>query len=253
MMHSGFVRARSAVVALAVLLALRCGTCPGARRRPQAPVPVNELVELAGRMARRRTAFPQYWKRNTLVVDLQGAAGTGSSCSSRRDGAQVAGAHRVPRDARLDRAARSAGGSAHADARDARGHEGGRSRAGARRLHRQDAADHGASGNRSRRARSIVDGLIAAAGACSRGCARSSSRFERGERAAPDAAGIEPDHAVLLHKPERGPVPEDHARVAAVRGCSCSNHGAPRRAHLVRAALHLEIDASFAQCRRAVA
>jgi hypothetical protein len=31
--------------------------------------------------------YPQYWKRNTLVVDLQGASGTGSVMLAPREGA----------------------------------------------------------------------------------------------------------------------------------------------------------------------
>jgi hypothetical protein len=40
---------------------------------PPAPTPVHEL-DISG----TSTAFPQYWKRNTLLVDLSGATGSGS-------------------------------------------------------------------------------------------------------------------------------------------------------------------------------
>ncbi len=48
---------------------------PWSHRPAPAPQPVHELVitDAAGAAA----PFPQYWNRNTLVVDLQGISGTG--------------------------------------------------------------------------------------------------------------------------------------------------------------------------------
>ena len=48
---------------------------PWSHRPAPPPQPVHELVitDAAGAAA----AFPQYWSRNTLVVDLQGISGTG--------------------------------------------------------------------------------------------------------------------------------------------------------------------------------
>jgi hypothetical protein len=71
-------RARAAVAALA-LLAAACGHLPALhwpwhRPSPAAPAPVHEL-DIGGAAA---DAFPQYWKRNTLLVDLSAASGTGS-------------------------------------------------------------------------------------------------------------------------------------------------------------------------------
>jgi hypothetical protein len=46
------------------------------RHKPTPPPEVHELDETSegGAVA----SFPQYWMRNTLIVDLQGASGTGS-------------------------------------------------------------------------------------------------------------------------------------------------------------------------------
>jgi len=64
-------------LALAVM-ALAVAGCshlhwPWHRAPPPAPVPVHE-VDIQGSAA----SFPQYWKRNTLVIDLSGAAGSGA-------------------------------------------------------------------------------------------------------------------------------------------------------------------------------
>jgi hypothetical protein len=71
-------RARAAVAALALLVAA-CGHLrplhwPWHRHSPAVPAPVHEL-DIGGAAA---DAFPQYWKRNTLLVDLSAASGTGS-------------------------------------------------------------------------------------------------------------------------------------------------------------------------------
>jgi hypothetical protein len=73
----------AAVMLMTMLIAMMagCGHLPRPhwpwRHNPTPPpVPVHELVITSegGGVA----AFPQYWKRNTLVVDLQTANGTGS-------------------------------------------------------------------------------------------------------------------------------------------------------------------------------
>jgi hypothetical protein len=46
---------------------------PWHRSPPPPPTPVHEL-DISG----TSSAFPQYWKRNTLLVDLSGATGSGS-------------------------------------------------------------------------------------------------------------------------------------------------------------------------------
>jgi hypothetical protein len=46
------------------------------RHKPTPPPEVHELDETSEGGA--AVSFPQYWMRNTLVVDLQGASGTGS-------------------------------------------------------------------------------------------------------------------------------------------------------------------------------
>jgi hypothetical protein len=75
-----------ALAAAAALLA-GCGMLPWGKQPPQSPVPVNELVELASDGTPTH-AFNQYWKRNTLVLDMQGAATQGSIVLKRRDGAK---------------------------------------------------------------------------------------------------------------------------------------------------------------------
>jgi hypothetical protein len=47
---------------------------PWHRKAPAAPVPVHEL-DITGDAS---ASFPQYWKRNTLLVDLSAAGGSGS-------------------------------------------------------------------------------------------------------------------------------------------------------------------------------
>jgi hypothetical protein len=58
-----------------VLLALLTGGCshmPWHHAPPPPPVPVHE-VELSG-----GHEFPQYWKRNTLLLDMSGVSGSGT-------------------------------------------------------------------------------------------------------------------------------------------------------------------------------
>lgn len=53
--------------------------------KPAPPPPeVHELVETSESGA--SVSFPQYWVRNTLVVDLQGASGSGSVVLTPREG-----------------------------------------------------------------------------------------------------------------------------------------------------------------------
>ena len=70
--------------AAAAVLLTGCGMLPWGKQSPQSPVPVNELVELAADGTPTH-AFNQYWKRNTLVLDMQGAATQGSIVLKRRD------------------------------------------------------------------------------------------------------------------------------------------------------------------------
>jgi hypothetical protein len=81
MMHSGCrPTARQwapIAVALSLLALSACSYMPWSKKAPAAPVPVNELV-VTGADGAPAPGFPQYWKRNTLVVDLQGASGSGA-------------------------------------------------------------------------------------------------------------------------------------------------------------------------------
>jgi hypothetical protein len=49
---------------------------PWRPRPPPPPVAVHELIETSAD-GRSPVDFPQYWKRNTLVLDLQGISGAG--------------------------------------------------------------------------------------------------------------------------------------------------------------------------------
>jgi hypothetical protein len=81
MMHSGYRPTLRQVgpisIALSLLALSACSYMPWSKKTPAAPVPVNELV-VAGADGAPAQGFPQYWKRNTLVVDLQGASGSGA-------------------------------------------------------------------------------------------------------------------------------------------------------------------------------
>jgi hypothetical protein len=80
-------------VAAAVLLALAgCSHMPTVRwpwsAKPAPPLErADELVVTMGETSSVAN-FPQYWQRNTLVVDLQGVAGTGSVAMKPRTGTQ---------------------------------------------------------------------------------------------------------------------------------------------------------------------
>jgi hypothetical protein len=73
------VTARVAIVTLAAMAAAGCGHLrphwPWQHRPAPPPAPVHEL-DISGAPA--ADAFPQYWKRNTLLVDLSAASGSGS-------------------------------------------------------------------------------------------------------------------------------------------------------------------------------
>src|SRR3954470_8985501 len=64
-------------LALCLLTLTACGHMPWSKKPAPPPQPVQELT-ITGADGAPATAFPQYWKRNTLVVDLQSASGNGS-------------------------------------------------------------------------------------------------------------------------------------------------------------------------------
>jgi hypothetical protein len=83
-------RTLAAGVCLAALTAslTACGHMPWSHKEPPSPQAVNELVELATDGV-PTNAFPQYWKRNTLVVDLLTAASSGGQLTLKpREGAK---------------------------------------------------------------------------------------------------------------------------------------------------------------------
>jgi hypothetical protein len=59
---------------------------PWGHKAPAPPVAVNELDESGAGAA--AAAYPQYWKRNTLLVDLREAVGEGSLVLTPRAGTQ---------------------------------------------------------------------------------------------------------------------------------------------------------------------
>ncbi len=65
-----------AALALALVLSAGCShlNWPWHHAPPPPPVPVHE-VDLTGAGAE---GFPQYWKRNTLLIDLSAASGSGT-------------------------------------------------------------------------------------------------------------------------------------------------------------------------------
>jgi hypothetical protein len=72
-----FRAALLAVVLLSAAVLAGCGHMPWGRRSATPPRPVDVLVE-TGDAGAATPAYPQYWKRNTLVIDLQSVAGSGS-------------------------------------------------------------------------------------------------------------------------------------------------------------------------------
>jgi hypothetical protein len=86
----GGASAGRAAAAVLVLLAGGCAHLPAMhwpwhQRPASAAAPVHELDISAA--AGVPSSFPQYWKRNTLVVDLTGASGSGSITLKPADGA----------------------------------------------------------------------------------------------------------------------------------------------------------------------
>src|ERR1700686_2843387 len=88
----GGASAGRAAAAVLVLLAAGCGHLAAMHRplhqRPApAPAPVHELdISPAAGVA---SSLPQYWKRNTLVVDLTAASGSGRITLKQADGAAL--------------------------------------------------------------------------------------------------------------------------------------------------------------------
>jgi hypothetical protein len=80
-------RAFAALALGACLVTLTaCANMPWSNKTPQAPRAVNELIEFAADGV-TTNVFPQYWKRNTLVVDLLTAASSGGQVTLKpRDG-----------------------------------------------------------------------------------------------------------------------------------------------------------------------
>jgi hypothetical protein len=84
LLRSVSTAARAAVLATLVVSLAACGVFH--HRKPHAgPKVVIELLELAEDGV-ATTAFPQYWKRNTLVVDMRGAASSGKFLLKPREG-----------------------------------------------------------------------------------------------------------------------------------------------------------------------
>ena len=113
---------------------------PWGHKAQSPPTAVNELVETdpSGNAA----SYPQYWKRNTLLVDLHGVAAEGEpriDAACRNGLASAAG---ISGDARINRRPRSARRATHDPSCRPRGPPAGRSRARAGRLRRDDRADH---------------------------------------------------------------------------------------------------------------
>lgn len=77
---------KTSVLALCLATLTACSHMPWQKEPPQGPQAVNELVEL-GPDGGPTSVFPQYWKRNTLVIDLTTAASNGGQLTLKtRDG-----------------------------------------------------------------------------------------------------------------------------------------------------------------------
>ncbi|MFO7276789.1 MAG: hypothetical protein DIU56_007115 [Pseudomonadota bacterium] len=87
------IRERAAYIASAALWIAALTGCgatssfrwPWAERPEPPPAAVIEL-SITGEDGGARTGFPQYWKRNTLLIDLQSASGEGSIVLKPRPG-----------------------------------------------------------------------------------------------------------------------------------------------------------------------
>ena len=91
MTRTGRRVASTAAVAVVMVLVAACSHVQKLRwpwSATPAPPPerANELVVMSEDGA--PAAFAQYWKRNTLVLDLQGASGTGGAVLKPREGTQ---------------------------------------------------------------------------------------------------------------------------------------------------------------------
>lgn len=78
---------RPVSIALAIGLLAACGHMPWRAKPAPVPQAVNELMEVAAD-GTATSAFPQYWKRNTLVIDMQGAASMGEFALRPRTGGE---------------------------------------------------------------------------------------------------------------------------------------------------------------------
>jgi hypothetical protein len=67
---------RIAALALLIFALAACGHMPWGTKPGDLPGSVRELIEMAAD-GTKTNAFPQYWARNTLVIDLQAAAPSG--------------------------------------------------------------------------------------------------------------------------------------------------------------------------------
>ena len=190
----------------------------------------------AGARARHRrrcppAPYPQYWKRNTLLVDLSAASGAGSIAAQAGRRPRLAGAARVARHAGRDRRAGGARRAARDPADHARGGKPVDLELPPGRLHADDRRRSTVSlGSGGRAAASVAaDALIAAARRRSpAGAPRPDSTAVS---APPQTQPVSsPTTPCALHQPERRPVAEDDARVAAgaVRGARTT--GAAARA-----------------------
>ncbi len=77
--------ARGTAIALVAAAMAACGHMPWSKHPVPAPENAHELQELA-EDGTSTQAFPQYWQRNTLVVDLRGAAPAGKFTLKPRQG-----------------------------------------------------------------------------------------------------------------------------------------------------------------------
>jgi hypothetical protein len=76
---------RTAALAMLALTLCACSHMPWHKKPAEPPGSVHELLEVA-EDGTRTNAFPQYWVRNTLVIDMQGAASAGQFILKPRGG-----------------------------------------------------------------------------------------------------------------------------------------------------------------------
>jgi hypothetical protein len=77
MMRSGYRSLRPMLIAACALALVACSYMPWSKKAPAPPEAVNELT-VTGVDGSPAQGFPQYWKRNTLLVDLSAASGSGA-------------------------------------------------------------------------------------------------------------------------------------------------------------------------------